>query len=105
MPMGDGTGPFGMGPPMEWNRGWCRGPHGGFSEHGWRGRYRAASPLRGGPPGRFVAPEQSRSADERHDLRRQAEILEAELRWVRARLDELEDDQSAADSTHSTAAP
>lgn len=100
MPMGDGTGPYGMGPRMGRHEGHCHGPYGGFGGHEWRNRYHATGVpgwLRGGRPGRFVAPEVPPFPSERDGLRRQAEMLEVELRRVRARLDELEQEQSSAD--------
>ena len=99
MPMGNRTGPWGVGHPMGWREGPCRGPFGGVGRHGWRNRYHATGLpgwMRGGLPGRDVAPEVSAVPSEREHLRRHADMLESELRWVRARLAELEHEPTTA---------
>ena len=100
MARGDGSGPSGARAGGGGQGPWSYHPRQGFGGHGWRNRYSATGPhgwLRGGRPGRFSAPELAADPPEREQLRRQAELLESELRWVRARLDELDAGRTAAD--------
>jgi hypothetical protein len=96
MPMGDGTGPFGAVPRSGWGGGWCRGPRGGYGGHGLRHWYRATGLpgwRRAGWSEWWGEHEMPVARGEREWLRRQAEDLEAELRRVRERLQQLGDDR------------
>ena len=111
MPGGDRTGPMGGGPMTGWGRGYCgeaEGPRfarggyggpgrgfgrgGGGGGRGWRNRYWAT-----GTPGWMrgtAAPPVFRSAAAVADtelrwLERRSAELEAELRQIRDRLEEL----------------
>jgi hypothetical protein len=92
MPFGDGTGPLGAGPGTGWGAGWCRGPRGGRGGHGWRNVYHATGMpgwMRGGWSGARGAYPTAPLGGERDLLERQVEAVEAELRWMRQRLEEL----------------
>jgi hypothetical protein len=87
MPRGDGTGPM------------CAGdrPVFGFGGHGWRHGYHATGlpgwTRRGrvGGPWSVALPN---AEEERRDLEWRARELDAELRWIRRRLDELRGDHA-----------
>ena len=97
MPRGDQTGPMGEGPLTGWGFGYCGGAShprrfllGGFRHGGgWRHRHWATGrSMRSRCSGWRESPWPA--DDERRALERDAEMLEAELRQLRARIEELE---------------
>jgi hypothetical protein len=101
MPGGDRTGPLGAGPMTGGGFGYCGGTsysrggfggrQGGFGRgggRGWRNRFWATGRLRRGDWDEPVAPW---SADaERQNLQEETAAIEAELRRLKARIEELE---------------
>ncbi|MFW6189454.1 MAG: DUF5320 domain-containing protein [Planctomycetota bacterium] len=118
MPGGDGTGPMGMGPMTGRAAGYCAGygvpgymnpgPRGGRfagrggGGRGWRNRYYAtgmpgwARAARGMPAWGGVAPGAPAASpqDEAAMLKEQAEFMEQQLRDIRSRIDELQQQQT-----------
>lgn len=100
MPHGDGTGPVWARPGIGWpgGRGWCRGAGQGFGGHGWRNAYLAAGRpgwMRWDPTEEPLRSVRRDAHDERGHLERYAEMLDDQLRRVRARLEDLADTGAA----------
>ena len=101
--LGPATGPTYAGRSACWNGGrWCRGAGDragfGFDGHGWRHGCRASGLpgwTRRGRGGGPWSVDRHDGEEERRDLEWRAGQLDAELRWIRRRLDELRGEQTA----------
>ena len=104
MPLGDGTGPAGMGPMTGRAAGYCAGynmpgymnPYGGRSGGGFgqgRGRwwgYPYASNFRGMQYSPFPYAAPYSTEQEKEALQNQAKILEDQISEIRKRIEEIE---------------